>query len=145
MRQRMKEGKDFASCNECGGRLRLPAMAEPIQLARDVQVQIESQHRTAEQRTLFERRVFRLRAYIDEQEITPPECFISYPEVLRSTRREQVAFTTHAALSGERLFEATDSTNKDVIRELAGCFKRGYYCGFSLRRRAILSPISATV
>jgi hypothetical protein len=39
---------------------------------------VESQRRIAEQRTRFEQAVFRLRAYIAEQKITPPECFISY-------------------------------------------------------------------
>lgn len=78
VRQRMKERKTFACCNECGERLTLPAMAEPIQLTREVQVEIESQRRAAEQRTRFEQAVFRLHAYISEQKITPPECFISY-------------------------------------------------------------------
>ena len=78
VRQRMKEGKTFAFCNDCGGRLTLPAMAEPIQLTREVQVEVESQRRAAEQRTRFEQAIFRLNAYIVEQKITPPECFISY-------------------------------------------------------------------
>lgn len=78
VRQRTKEGKTFAFCNECGEKLTLPTMAEPIQLTRDVQVEVESQRRAAEQRTRFEQAVFRLHAYIAEQKITPPECFISY-------------------------------------------------------------------
>lgn len=78
VRQRMKEGKTFAFCNDCGEKLMLPTMAEPIQLTREVQVEVESQRRIAEQRTGFEQAVFRLRAYIAEQNITPPECFISY-------------------------------------------------------------------
>ncbi len=36
------------------------------------------QRRTAEQRTRFEQAVFRVRAYVADQKITPPECFISY-------------------------------------------------------------------
>jgi small GTP-binding protein len=78
VRQRMKEGKTFIFCNNCGEKLMLPAMAEPIQLTREEQVQVESQRRIAEQRTRFEQAVFRLHAYIKEQNITPPECFISY-------------------------------------------------------------------
>lgn len=77
-RQRMKEGKSFAFCNECGAKLTLPKMAEPIQLTREVQAEVESQRRAAEQRTRFEQAVFRVRAYIEDQQITPPECFISY-------------------------------------------------------------------
>ena len=78
VRQRLKEGKDFAFCNDCGERLTLPTMAEPIQLTREVQAEVESQRRAAEQRTCFEQAVFRLRTYVAEQKITPPECFISY-------------------------------------------------------------------
>ncbi|HET6979023.1 MAG TPA: TIR domain-containing protein [Pyrinomonadaceae bacterium] len=78
VRQRTKQGKTFAFCNECGAELPLPTLAEPIQLTREVQIEVESQQRVAEQRTHFEQAVFRLHAYIAEQEITPPECFISY-------------------------------------------------------------------
>ncbi|HYL78529.1 MAG TPA: TIR domain-containing protein [Bryobacteraceae bacterium] len=78
VRQRLKEGKDFAFCNDCGERLTLPTMAEPIQLTREVAADVELQRRAAEQRTRFEQAVFRLRAYVAEQKITPPETFISY-------------------------------------------------------------------
>jgi hypothetical protein len=78
VRQRMKEGKAFAFCNECGEKLALPKMEEPIQLTREVLAKVESQRRTAEQRTRFEQAVFRVRAYVADQKIKPPECFISY-------------------------------------------------------------------
>jgi len=78
VRQRLKEEKTFAFCNECGEKLALPKMAEPIQLTREVQAEVEVQRRTAEQRTRFEQAVFRVRAYVAEQKITPPESFISY-------------------------------------------------------------------
>jgi hypothetical protein len=74
----MKEGKDFAFCNDCGERLTLPTMAEPIQLTREVQAEVESQRRVAEQRTRFEQAVFRVRAYVEGQKMKPPETFISY-------------------------------------------------------------------
>jgi small GTP-binding protein len=78
MRQRMKERKTFAFCNECGERLMLPALAEPIQLTREVQVEVESQRRAAEQRTQFEQAIFRVHSYIVEQKIEAPQCFITY-------------------------------------------------------------------
>src|SRR5262249_53766737 len=78
VRQRLKEGKTFAFCNDCGEKLSLPKMAEPIQLTKEVQAEVDEQRRAAEQRTRFEQAVFRVRAYIAEQKITPPECFISY-------------------------------------------------------------------
>jgi small GTP-binding protein len=77
-RKRMKDGQAFAFCNDCGEKLTLPKMAEPIQLTRGVQAEVETQRRAAEQRTRFEQAVFRLRAYVAEQKITPPESFISY-------------------------------------------------------------------
>ncbi|MCX5647360.1 MAG: TIR domain-containing protein [Phycisphaerae bacterium] len=78
VRQRMKEGKTFACCNECGEKLVLPKMEEPIQLTREVQAEVETQRRTAEQRTRFEQAIYRVQAYVAEQKINPPECFISY-------------------------------------------------------------------
>jgi hypothetical protein len=77
-RKRMKDGLAFAFCNDCGEKLVLPKMAEPIQLTREVQTEVDSQRRAAEQRTRFEQAVYRVRAYVAEQKITPPECFISY-------------------------------------------------------------------
>jgi small GTP-binding protein len=78
VRQRLKDAKTFAFCNDCGERLTLPAMAEPIQLTREVKAEVETQRRAAEQRTRFEQAVFRVQVFVAEQKITPPECFISY-------------------------------------------------------------------
>jgi small GTP-binding protein len=78
VRQRLKQRKPFAFCNDCGEKLTLPAMAEPIQLTRDVQTEVESQRYAAEQRTRFEQAIFRVRAYAAEQKTAPPETFISY-------------------------------------------------------------------
>jgi small GTP-binding protein len=78
VRQRMKDGKTFTFCNDCGEKLTLPKMGEPIQLTRAVQAEVESQRRAAEQRTRFEQAVFRVQAYVAAQNIKPPDCFISY-------------------------------------------------------------------
>jgi hypothetical protein len=78
VREAMQQGEDTAFCSKCGEKLTLPAMAEPIQLTREEKVEVEAQRRAAEQRTRFEQAVFRLHAYVAEQQITPPECFISY-------------------------------------------------------------------
>lgn len=78
VRARLRDGKTLAFCNDCGERLTLPAMAEPIQLTREVQAEVETQRNAAEQRTRFEQAAFRVRAYVEEQKITPPESFISY-------------------------------------------------------------------
>jgi small GTP-binding protein len=78
VRQRLKEEKTFTFCNDCGERLTLPTMAEPIQLTREIQAEVDSQRLAAEQRTRFEQAVFRIRTYMAEQKIIPPEAFISY-------------------------------------------------------------------
>jgi small GTP-binding protein len=78
VRQRLNNGTKFAFCNECGERLALPTTGDAIQLTSAVQAEVESQRRAAERRTRFEQAVFRIRAYISEQKIERPECFISY-------------------------------------------------------------------
>jgi len=78
IREAMQQGAETAFCPRCAEKLTLPLMAEPIQLTREVQVEVDAQRRAAEHRTRFEQAVFRLRAYIAEQEIPLPECFISY-------------------------------------------------------------------
>src|SRR6185369_8067026 len=78
VREAMEQGDETTFCSKCGDKVSLPAMAEQIQLTREEKVEVESQRRAAEQRTRFEQAVFRLRAYIAEQGIKPPECFISY-------------------------------------------------------------------
>ena len=78
VRDAMRQGDDSAFCSKCGEKLTLPRMAEPIQLTRAVQAEVEVQRRAAEQRTRFEQAVFRVQAYVAEQKIKPPECFISY-------------------------------------------------------------------
>ncbi len=77
VRQRLKEGKTFAFCNDCGKRLAL-AKEEPIQLSREQQSEVEEQRRAADVRTRFEQAVFRVQAFATEQKIKAPECFISY-------------------------------------------------------------------
>jgi small GTP-binding protein len=78
VREAMRHGDETTFCSKCGEKLTLPPIAEPIQLTREVQGEVETQRRAAEQRTRYEQAVFRLRAYITEQTITPPQCFISY-------------------------------------------------------------------
>jgi small GTP-binding protein len=78
VREAMQHGDETTFCSKCGEKLTLPKMAEPIQLTKEVQAEVESQRRAAEQRTRFEQAIFRVGAYVAEQKIKPPECFISY-------------------------------------------------------------------
>jgi small GTP-binding protein len=78
VREAMQQGDEAAFCPKCGEKLKLPKMAEPIQLTREVQADVESQRLAADERTRFEQAVFRVQAYVAEQKVKPPECFISY-------------------------------------------------------------------
>ncbi len=77
VRQRLQEGKTFAFCNDCGEKLAL-SVAEEIQRTRAEQETVEQQRRQADARTRFEQAIFRVQAYVKEQGIAPPQCFISY-------------------------------------------------------------------
>src|SRR5262249_40200453 len=70
--------KPFTFCNDCGERLMLPKTAESIQLTRQQQAEVETQRRLADKRTRFEQAVFRIQAYVNDQKLKVPECFISY-------------------------------------------------------------------
>ena len=78
VRDAMRRGEKNRFCSDCGENVTLPKVTEPIQLTREVKEEVDSQRRIAEQRTRFEQAVFRVRAFVAEQKITPPECFISY-------------------------------------------------------------------
>ena len=78
IRDRLREGKDFAFCNECGQRLTLPRADEPIQLSLQEARQIEAQGRIARERTRFEQAVLWVQAYVTDTRRPRPECFISY-------------------------------------------------------------------
>jgi hypothetical protein len=79
VRARLREGKAFTFCNDCGEKLSLPRADEPIQLTREQQAEVETQRRVADLRSRFEQAVFRVRTYVQQEEgRKPPECFISY-------------------------------------------------------------------
>jgi small GTP-binding protein len=77
VRQRTRDAKTFAFCNDCGKKLTLPK-EEPIQLTQEEQAKVETQRSAADERTRFEQAIFRVQAYVTEKRIKPPECFISY-------------------------------------------------------------------
>jgi hypothetical protein len=78
LREALRQEEEIVFCSKCGERLMLPKPAEPIRLTREVENEVEVQRRTAERRTLFEQALFRLQAYVAEQQMRPPQCFISY-------------------------------------------------------------------
>jgi hypothetical protein len=58
VRDALQHGDETTFCSKCGEKLALPKMAEPIQLTRAVQAEVNSQRHAAEQRTRFEQAVF---------------------------------------------------------------------------------------
>jgi GTPase SAR1 family protein len=78
VRTKLRDGKVFTFCNDCGEKLALPKAHEPIQLTEQQQAEVETQRRVADLRTRFEQAAFRVQAYVNDQRIKVPECFISY-------------------------------------------------------------------
>ena len=78
MRDRVSAGAAFAFCAECGEKVKLPKVDQPILLTRRQAADMDAQRQAADRRSRFEQAVFRWNSYITEQKIAPPECFISY-------------------------------------------------------------------
>jgi hypothetical protein len=78
VREQLRKGSAFVFCSDCGERLALPKATEPIQLSQTERRKVDEQRWFAEQRTQFEQAVFRVMAYVEDQKLTRPECFISY-------------------------------------------------------------------
>ncbi len=78
MRERLRAGKEFAFCNECGNRLTLPSADEPIRLTQGIRSKVGRQREAAEQRVVFEQGVYQLNSFVLGQRRPRPKCFISY-------------------------------------------------------------------
>jgi hypothetical protein len=78
VREHMSRGEKFAYCNRCGERIPLPKADQPIYLTKKLAEKVETSRRAADQRSRFEQVLFRLKSYVTDQKIAPPECFISY-------------------------------------------------------------------
>jgi WD40 repeat protein/GTPase SAR1 family protein len=76
VRERAASG--FTFCSECGEKVALPRLDEPIQLTRKEEVEVEAQRRVADQRSRFEQAIFRWKSYVTDEKLASPECFISY-------------------------------------------------------------------
>lgn len=78
VREQIAGGADSAFCNRCGAEIALPKADKPIQLTKQQGEAVEANRRAADQRSRFEQVLFRLKSYVTEEKIDPPECFISY-------------------------------------------------------------------
>ena len=78
MRERLADRAQHAFCPRCGQQVTLPPSDTPIELTREQATDRDTQRQTANQRLRFEQALFRLKAYITQEEIPAPDCFISY-------------------------------------------------------------------
>jgi small GTP-binding protein len=78
MQERLRAGKDFAFCNECGNRLSLPLSDGPVRLTQGLRSKVERQREAVEQRLVFETALFQLSNFVEGQKRPRPTCFISY-------------------------------------------------------------------
>jgi len=78
VREHMSSGEEFAFCNRCGEKIKLPKPDKPIYLTKKQEKEVEENRQAADQRSRFEQVLFRLKSYVTDEEINSPECFISY-------------------------------------------------------------------
>ena len=78
VREQVSQGADFAFCSRCGEKITLPKADKPIQLTKHQAEEVAADRTAADQRSRFEQALFRLKTYVTEQKIAPPECFVSY-------------------------------------------------------------------
>jgi TIR domain len=78
VRERLAEGEHHAFCPRCGEKVALPRSDTPIELTRQQEADVADQRRAASHRSRFEQVLFRLKAYVTQEGIPAPDCFISY-------------------------------------------------------------------
>jgi small GTP-binding protein len=78
VRERLAEGEHHAFCPRCGEQVALPRADTPIELTRQQEADLADQRRAASHRSRFEQVLFRLKAYVTQERIPIPDCFISY-------------------------------------------------------------------
>jgi small GTP-binding protein len=78
VRERLAQGANYAFCPECGQRVALPPADVPIELTRAQAAERDTQCQAVSQRSRFEQVLFRLKAYVTQEVIPAPDCFISY-------------------------------------------------------------------
>ena len=77
--RRIKDGKSFIFCSECGEKISLPRVTTEIALTPHDQKKLDQQQNLANMRTAFEAALTYIKGFIrDRDEINIPNCFISY-------------------------------------------------------------------
>jgi small GTP-binding protein len=78
VRARLRDGREFVFCLECGTRVALANVEGPIRLPPRQHQEVEKLQRLASQRSRFEQALFQLLSYVKAQKLYQPECFVSY-------------------------------------------------------------------
>ncbi len=78
VREQLRKGNTSTFCSDCGEKLILPKADEPIQLTQTVQRKVDKEKWIAACRSRFERIIFQVLSYVEDQKLPKPECFISY-------------------------------------------------------------------
>ena len=78
VRERIAHGANYAFCPECGQQVALPPTDTPIELTRAQAADRDTQCQAASRRSRFEQVLFRFKAYVMQEGIPAPDCFISY-------------------------------------------------------------------
>ncbi len=78
VREQMSFGAAYVFCGRCGKRTPLPQSSQCVQLNREQADAVEVNRRVAGRRSQFEQVLFRLKTYVAERQLPPPESFISY-------------------------------------------------------------------
>lgn len=78
VREQLALGAESTFCNRCGEKIALPKADQPIQLTKRQADEVEANRRAADERSIFEQVLFRLKTHVTEQNLVVPECFISY-------------------------------------------------------------------
>ncbi len=78
VRERFADGANYAFCPGYGQQVTLPPADTPIELTRQQADDRDVQRWEARLRLSFEELLFRLKAYVTQEGIPAPDCFISY-------------------------------------------------------------------
>jgi TIR domain len=78
LREKKSSGARFTYCADCGERIELPKADRPIHLTKEQADDVETNQRSADDRSRFEQVLFRLKTYTADQGLPAPRCFISY-------------------------------------------------------------------
>jgi small GTP-binding protein len=109
--QRMREGKDFVFCGECGQKVTLPDASDPQTAASGILHQVRRQELLARLRSSYEANLARIKAY--RREDAAPRCYLYFPPSTQAWAAELRQDLRDAG--AELIAEPTEVTSGDVV------------------------------